>query len=594
MEKQEFQKFTKYFCTRLIQSVVQARTGEEVGHGCIGNPETSDWFNFRVDELGEITAYIRSSVQGFPPTSKCLNLDFFLYTAFGDYLPLESWRITIDEQKSDPLVSVRGGFYHQLGTLLKSVAAAARVTPLYRYYVKKQGADTFVAFYRIYDGASEIDLGPNKTETRLGCLPSPFGSLCVDLSYRTTMELASGQPLSKSAYCPKDDRLREKGKLASASCPRFIPMSTKVPSDLKRRSDAELTSPVEETVTTFSISPSSPIDVGDKKVSFHMGQSSSSEDVSTMLGDQRCRTLKIADDTIAVPADLTGPPLSRLRHCSTVPTACNLLDKTDNFAILKEDSDEPNRGEDDSDEDRSLSAIHMLSFSTTDDLGSDLKELVQRCQDAPTSLLFMDNEQNYSNLQSLLSEYENRKNGFDEFIAKEMVKAWYMSNSIVDQRKECHLSPPEFCSLEKLAEIGVTYRLIPTDEKDTGLELVCAEQGYDYRDEIVINREKLPNYDEKIKTFFEEHLHTDDEARYVAKGSGYFDVRDKEDRWIRVLTVEGDLLILPAGIYHRFTVDDNDYINAIRLFKGVPVWKAYNRGEESENMPIRHEYVNTI
>ncbi|KAK0396837.1 hypothetical protein QR680_001880 [Steinernema hermaphroditum] len=456
MEKQEFQKFTKYFCTRLIQSVVQARTGEEVGHGCIGNPETSDWFNFRVDELGEITAYIRSSVQGFPPTSKCLNLDFFLYTAFGDYLPLESWRITIDEQKSDPL----------------SVAAAARVTPLYRYYVKKQGADTFVAFYRIYDGASEIDLGPNKTETRLGCLPSPFGSLCVDLSYRTTMELASGQPLSKSAYCPKDDRLREKGKLASASCPRFIPMSTKVPSDLKRRSDAELTSPVEETVTTFSISPSSPIDVGDKKVSFHMGQSSSSEDVSTMLGDQRCRTLsetselstasslrrskrkkpiasfpfatllsisdnpsrcrrhseqikrtdideqEIADDTIAVPADLTGPPLSRLRHCSTVPTACNLLDKTDNFAILKEDSDEPNRGEDDSDEDRSLSAIHMLSFSTTDDLGSDLKELVQRCQDAPTSLLFMDNEQNYSNLQSLLSEYENRKNGFDEFIAK--------------------------------------------------------------------------------------------------------------------------------------------------------------------------------
>uniref|UniRef100_A0A1I7Y472 Acireductone dioxygenase n=1 Tax=Steinernema glaseri TaxID=37863 RepID=A0A1I7Y472_9BILA len=175
-----------------------------------------------------------------------------------------------------------------------------------------------------------------------------------------------------------------------------------------------------------------------------------------------------------------------------------------------------------------------------------------------------------------------------------MVNAWYMSDTIVDQRQECHRSPPEFCSLEKLAQLGVVYRHIPTPEKDTGLEQVCAEQGYDYRDEIVINREKLPNYDEKIKSFFEEHLHTDDEARYIAKGCGYFDVRDKQDRWIRILSEEGDLLVLPAGIYHRFTVDENDYINAIRLFKGVPVWTPYNRGKETDQMPIRDEYAQKI
>uniref|UniRef100_A0A0E0EXZ0 Acireductone dioxygenase n=1 Tax=Oryza meridionalis TaxID=40149 RepID=A0A0E0EXZ0_9ORYZ len=167
-------------------------------------------------------------------------------------------------------------------------------------------------------------------------------------------------------------------------------------------------------------------------------------------------------------------------------------------------------------------------------------------------------------------------------------QAWMLGENGEEKSLE---NPNELLPLSRLEEIGVLYWHLDPKKSESEEELtkIRKERGYNYFDLIEICPEKLENYEEKLKNFYREHIHADEEIRYCLEGSGYFDVRDKDDKWIRIWIKEGDMIILPAGIYHRFIVDSNNYIKLMRLFLGEPVWTAYNRPQEDH--PVRQEYV---
>jgi len=176
------------------------------------------------------------------------------------------------------------------------------------------------------------------------------------------------------------------------------------------------------------------------------------------------------------------------------------------------------------------------------------------------------------------------------------MRTYYYDNLPGDQRLPHDYIPSRPVSLATLEGLGVKYWSIPVEGYEKEIDAIAAAQGYKNRDTINVSKEGLGDaYEAKIRGFFHEHLHEDDEIRYILSGSGFFDVREASgDAWIRIGVEPGDLLVISAGIYHRFTLDERDNIKALRLFKEEPKWTPYNRSEETDANPYRIDYLKSV
>ncbi|KAF9564788.1 ARD-domain-containing protein [Agrocybe pediades] len=195
------------------------------------------------------------------------------------------------------------------------------------------------------------------------------------------------------------------------------------------------------------------------------------------------------------------------------------------------------------------------------------------------------------------------------------MRAYYFDNLPGDQRLPHDYVPSRPVSKETLDKINVKYWSVPVEGYEPKIDAIAKERGYKNRDMINVSKEGMGEiYEEKIKTFFEEHMHEDEEIRYILSGSGFFDVRETPtDEWVRLAVTPGDLIVIPAGIYHRFTLDEANNIKALRLFQvgtigrtlvellltdhetqDEPKWVPYNRSEQTDVNPHRLEYLKSI
>lgn len=110
--------------------------------------------------------------------------------------------------------------------------------------------------------------------------------------------------------------------------------------------------------------------------------------------------------------------------------------------------------------------------------------------------------------------------------------------------------------------------------------------GYTTADVIDVNPQ-TPGLDAMLARFDKEHTHSEDEVRFILAGRGIFFLHI-EGQVVSVEVSPGDLLRVPRGTTHWFTLCEDRRIRAIRWFQDTTGWTPHytDSGVDKNYQPL--------
>lgn len=114
-----------------------------------------------------------------------------------------------------------------------------------------------------------------------------------------------------------------------------------------------------------------------------------------------------------------------------------------------------------------------------------------------------------------------------------------------------------------------------------------ARGGYVTADVINVTS-STPNLDAMLAKFSREHLHEEDEVRFILAGHGVFHIHPVGKPVVAIEVEAGDLIRVPRGTWHWFDLCADRQIRAIRLFQDQAGWTPVytDSAEETKYEPV--------
>jgi methylthioribulose-1-phosphate dehydratase len=150
------------------------------------------------------------------------------------------------------------------------------------------------------------------------------------------------------------------------------------------------------------------------------------------------------------------------------------------------------------------------------------------------------------------------------------LQVWYLNR--VPGERGAPSDREEFVPKERLQELGVLHWKLDADafETDTTLTGIREDRGYSQMEIFTFFMgQGLDSHQEghvKLNTPNEDQdTRMSEEAQYLLDGSAFVDIHDASDTWIRIHAKKGDMLSLPSGVAHRFSLDRRNYAKVMQL-----------------------------
>jgi 1,2-dihydroxy-3-keto-5-methylthiopentene dioxygenase len=151
------------------------------------------------------------------------------------------------------------------------------------------------------------------------------------------------------------------------------------------------------------------------------------------------------------------------------------------------------------------------------------------------------------------------------------------------EESQQHIVESEAAIRAELAAFGIHYERWSLDRVSADapadavlaayadeIEAMKRRGGYVTADVIDVNPE-TPGLDAMLARFDKEHTHPEDEVRFILAGRGIF-FFNFQGRVVSCEVGPGDMLNVPRGTFHWFTLCEEKRIRAIRWFQDTSGW----------------------
>ncbi len=121
------------------------------------------------------------------------------------------------------------------------------------------------------------------------------------------------------------------------------------------------------------------------------------------------------------------------------------------------------------------------------------------------------------------------------------------------------------CSVAELTAEGILSESCDVRQIGEYAARLKADRQLAHEEQVQLSA-MTPKLEAVIAKEGDEHTHVADEIRFFTSGDGVYDVRARDERWIRIWIAAGDVLVIPAKRYHRFLLGQHASIQYVTLF----------------------------